>query len=370
MTVLPAAVWFAPLHLAARTQHAIAISLFLVISWAFEALDPGLTGLIGCYLFWALGVTGVDVAFGGFADDPAWFLLGAILFGTLATKSGLARRIAYAVMLRVGTSFSRLLLGLILVDVVLTFFIPSGVPRVIIMASIALGLNQAFGLEPGSNTARAMLLTLTYMASVLDKTIIAGAATITARAAMERFGHMEVLYSQWLLAYLPVDVVLTLAAWRLTLWFFPPEKRALPGGRAYLQGELAKLGAWKPMEKRSLVLMLAAVGLWTTDSLHHIPPSKIALGIVLAAMLPGIGVLRIEDLKSVNYLLVFFVASVTSMGKVLAATKSVDVLTNALFGWITPLLGHTFLAPFGLYWIGLVYHILLASGISVLSHAR
>ena len=55
------------------------------------------------------------------------------------------------------------------------------------------------------------------------------------------------------------------------------------------------------------------------------------------------------------------------MGKVLAATKSLGVLTGFLFAWIKPLLAHPFLAPFGLYWIGAAYHVVLASGISMLA---
>jgi len=366
MVVLPAAIWFAPLQLGAAAKHAIAISLFMILAWAFEALSPGLAGLIGCYLYWALGVVSVDVAFSGFADDTPWFLLAAILFGALAIKSGLARRIAFGVMLRAGTTYSRLLLGLIVADALITFCVPSGVPRVIIMASIALGINQAFGLEKGSNISRGMLLILTYAASLFDKTIIAGVAAITARGAMERFGHMQVLYSQWLLAYLPVDLVLIVVTWQLTIRFFPPEKQTLPGGKAYLENELAKLGAWKPIEKKALAFVLAAVVLWLTDSLHHVPASKIALGVALLAMLPRVGILGMEDLRQVDYLLVFFIASVVSMGKVLTATKSLDVFTQVLFGWITPLIGHTYLAPFALYWIGFVYHLFLANGISML----
>lgn len=366
MIVVPAAIWFAPLKFAPAAKHAIAISLFMILAWAFEALTPGLVGLIGCYLYWALGVVSVDVAFSGFADDTPWFLLAAILFGALAIKSGLARRIAFGVMLRAGTSYSRLLLGLIVADALITFCVPSGVPRVIIMASIALGVNEAFGLERGSNISRGMLLILTYAATVFDKTIIAGVATITARGAMQRFGHLEVLYSQWLLAYLPVDLVLIVVAWRLTLRFFPPEKQTLPGGKAYLENELAKLGGWKPIEKKALVFVLVAVALWLTDWLHHIPASKIALGVALVAILPRIGVLGIEDLRRVDYLLLFFIASVVSMGKVLTATKSLDVFTQVLFGWITPLIGHPHLAPFALYWIGFVYLLFLASGISML----
>jgi di/tricarboxylate transporter len=234
------------------------------------------------------------------------------------------------------------------------------------MAAIALGVNQAFGLEKGSNISRGMLLILTYAASVFDKTIIAGAATITARGAMERFGHMEVLYSQWLLAYLPVDLVLIVVAWRLTLKFFPPEKPALPGGKAYLEKELRALGNWKPIEKKALAFALLAVVLWLTDALHHVPASKIALGVVLLALLPRVGVLGLEDLRSVDYLLVFFVASVVSMGKVLTATKSLDVFNQVMFNWITPWIGHIYLGPFVLFWTGFVYHLFLASGISML----
>src|SRR5438132_10306235 len=108
--LIPIVFWFLPLNLEPKAQHAIAITLFMILAWATEVLDHGLTGLIGCYLFWALGVVKFDVAFSGFADDTPWFLMGAILFGTIASKSGLARRVAYLVMARVGTDYARLLL--------------------------------------------------------------------------------------------------------------------------------------------------------------------------------------------------------------------------------------------------------------------
>ena len=361
---LPVTVWFAPLDLDATPKHAIAIALFMIIAWAVEALDHGLTGLIGCYLFWALGVVKVDVAFGGFADDTAWFVVGALLFGTMAAKTGLARRIAYGLMLRIGTSYPRLLLGLIISDFLITLFVPSGVPRVIIMSTVALGLIEAFGLGPGSNIGRGMFLILTYTATVFDKTIIAGASSIIARGAIEKFGHVEVLWSKWLVAYLPSDIVMILVAWRLMLWFYPPEHASLP--ERFLKDELAKMGAWKPIEKKSLALMLIAIALWATDFLHHTSASIIGVGIGLLAVLPKVGVLGIEDLKRLNYLQVFFIGSAVSMGKVLTATKSLDVLTRVLFGWVTPHLGQAYLSTFVLYWTAFTYHIFLASELSML----
>jgi len=366
VTLPPAALWFAPLHLETRAQHALAITAFMILAWISEALDHGLTGLIGCYLFWSLGVVKFDVAFSGFADDTPWFLLGAVLFGSMASKTGLARRLAYMVVARVGTTYSRILLGLILSDFLLTFLVPSGMARVVIMAAVALGLIEAFGLGPGSNVGRGMFLILTYTAGVFDKSIIAGAAAITGRGLIEKAGHVEVLWSQWFLAYLPSDIITILVAWRLTLWFYPPENASLPGGIRFLQQEMRNMGPWKLAEKKSMALMLAAIALWMTDFLHHISPSMIGLGIGLLAVLPRVGVLDIEDLKRVNYLQVFFVAAAVSMGKVLGATKGLDILTNALFAWMGPLLAHTYLSTFVLYWTGFVYHIFLASEVSML----
>src|SRR5437763_1605972 len=217
-----------PLRLEPNAQHAIAIALFMILAWATELMDHGLTGLVGCYLFWALKIVTFDVAFSGFANDTPWFLMGAILFGTMASKSGLAKRLAYMVTLRIGTSYSRLLLALIVSDFLLTFLVPSGMARVTIMAAVAAGLMGAFGLGVGSNVGRGMFLIITYTAGVFDKTIIAGAAAITGRGVIESVGHTQVLWSQWLVAFLPSDIITILVAWRLTLWLYPPETASLP----------------------------------------------------------------------------------------------------------------------------------------------
>src|SRR5438093_3459730 len=186
--------WVVPLGLAAPIQHALAITAFMVVAWIIVALDHALTGLIGCYLFWALGVAPFPTAFAGFADSTAWFLLGAVLFGLMATQSGRARRLAYLVMRAVGHSYARLLLGLILSDFLLTFLVPSGIARVVIMAAVALGLLDAFGVDRRSNIARGMFIILTYTATIFDKMIIAGAASIIARGIIERAGGVEVLW--------------------------------------------------------------------------------------------------------------------------------------------------------------------------------
>ena len=363
---VPLILWFAPLGIDPRTQHGLAIASFMILAWITEALEYALAGFIGCYLFWALGVVPFAVAFSGFATDTPWFLFGAALFGAMATKTGLARRIAFLVMQRVGNTYSRILLGLIITDFLLTFVIPSGIARVVVMSAVALGLAEAFGVGPGTNIGRAMFLIITYAAGIFDKMIIAGAASITARGAIERVGGVEVLWSRWFFAYLPCDIITILIAWRLTLWLYPPEKESFTREAGYLENEIRRMGGWNAASTRAALLIALALGLWLTAFLHHISPSIIGLGVGLAAVLPGIGVLGVEDMKRMNYLPVFFVAAAVSMGEVLVQTKALDLLTGILLSWMEPMLGSVLQSTLVLYWTAFVYHIFLASEISML----
>ena len=269
-------------------------------------------------------------------------------------------------MQRVGRTYSRILLGLIITDFLLTFVVPSGIARVVLMSAVALGLVEAFGVGPGSNIGRAMFLIITYAAGIFDKMIIAGAASITARGAIERVGGVEVLWSRWFLAYLPCDIITILIAWRLTLWLYPPEKSSLARETGYLENEIRQMGGWNTASTRAALLIAVAIGLWLTDFIHHIPPSTIGLGVGLATVLPGIGVLTVDDMKRMNYLPVFFVAAAVSMGEVLVQTKALDLLTETLLSWMEPMLGSVVQTTLVLYWTAFVYHFFLASEISML----
>src|SRR5215831_9582342 len=66
-------VWGLHLGLAPTAHKALAVTAFMVVYWITEPLEHGITALIGCYLFWALGLVNFSVAFSGFASSPPWF---------------------------------------------------------------------------------------------------------------------------------------------------------------------------------------------------------------------------------------------------------------------------------------------------------
>jgi anion transporter len=357
----------APLGIEPRAHSALAVGMFMILAWMTQVMDHGIAGILGCFLFWMFGIAKFDAAFSGFADSTAWFLFGAICFGLMGSKSGLARRLAYLVMRRIGSSYSRLLLGLIVSNALLTAIVPSGIARVVIMAAIAIGLIDAFGVEKHSNIARGMFVILVYQSTIFDKMLIAGASSITARGAIEKFGQVDVLWSQWFFAYLPCDLLVMLVAWRVALWMFPPETATLPGGDQFLDRQLAAMGRWTAMEIKSMALMLIAIVLWVTDFVHHIPAPMIGLGIGLVSVMPRIGVLTTDDVRKINYLPIFFVAAAASLSTVLAQTKALDVVTSSLFQWMGPHIGTGLWSTTVLYWSAFLYHIVIGNEIAMLA---
>jgi hypothetical protein len=63
--------WVLPLGLEPVVQKAFALFLFMIIYWVIGPVDHAVTAMIGCYLFWALGIVEFSVAFGGFCQHNA-----------------------------------------------------------------------------------------------------------------------------------------------------------------------------------------------------------------------------------------------------------------------------------------------------------
>jgi anion transporter len=356
---VPLSILFLPLQISPAAAKALAISLGMVLFWIFLPIEHAIVGMIGCFLYWATGCVNFETAFNGFAQDTPWFLYGAIILGTVAARTGLARRLAYLVMSLVGVSYGQILAGIIIVNFLLTFIVPSGTARVVILASISLGIVEAFGVAPKSNVARGLFIVFTYTATIFDKMLIAGASSLVARGLIERDGGVPVYYSQWFFAYLPCDLLTIAACWAVVMWLYPPETKQLAKGREYIDAQLVKLGPFSSDEKRASVLMLGALALWMTDFIHHIPASMIGIGAGLAACLPLIGVMGREDVKRVDTSAVFLTAAVLSMAVVLEQTRAIQLINAVFFSGIQGYLQSVSHSTVVLYWTGFFYHFFL-----------
>ena len=359
--------WLIPIGLEPVQQKALAITAFMIVYWIAEPIDHGLTALIGIYLFWALQVAKFPVAFSGFVNSTTWFLFSSLLMAEAASRTGLAKRIGFLFMSKMGSSSTtQMLTGLLSLSIVLTLFVPSGMGRIAILAPLTAGIFQAAGQGDHSNLVRGFFAVLTAFSGISDVMILSGATTMMTHAILQEQAGIQVLWSQWLIAFLPLNLVMIFASVAITRWLYPGEVSELVGGRQYFEKELAQMGPWSESEKKSLLWFCLAVALWSTDFIHRTNPAVIGLGAGLLLSLPKIGVLDRKAVKQNNFLIIIFSAGAIGMGNVLLQTNTLPLLTERLIGWMERLLSGPVPYTLMLYLGGFLYHFIFANRQSML----
>src|SRR2546426_10119485 len=96
-TAVSLSVFLVPMEISAAAYKALAVTVWMILLWIFAPIDHAITGLAGCVLYWVTGAVNFETAFSGYSRDTPWFLFGAIIFGSVAAQTGLARRLAYSV---------------------------------------------------------------------------------------------------------------------------------------------------------------------------------------------------------------------------------------------------------------------------------
>jgi sodium-dependent dicarboxylate transporter 2/3/5 len=359
-------IWIVPTALEPVQQKTFAIIAFMIIYWLSEPIDHGLTAVIGCYLFWALSVATFPMAFSGFVNSTVWFLFGSLLMAEAAGRTGLAKRLGCLLLRQVGSSYFQLILGVMALSYLLAVFVPSGIGRLAILGPLAAGVLKASGASELRNVSRGLFVILTIIVGLSDVMILSGATSMMTRAILEEQTGIQLLWSQWFLAFLPLSVATILFSAGLIRCLYPAETEVRFDGRRYFQSTLTELGPWSAAEKKALAWFVAAVGLWATDSVHHISPAVVGIGIAMALCLPKLGVLDSKTVRQTNFLVIAFSAGAISMGNVLMATNTLPLVTDRLIGWMQPFFVNALSYTMALYFGGFLYHFIFANRQSML----
>jgi di/tricarboxylate transporter len=191
--------------------------------------------------------------------------------------------------------------------------------------------------------------------------ILSGVTSMMARGIVEEQTGIQLFWSQWFLAFLPLSVATVLLAAPIIRWLYPADVNHSLPGTDYFQKTLEQMGPWSSAEKKALAWFLLAVILWATDSFHHFSPAMVGLGIAMLVCLPKIGVLDATSIKQINFLLIVFCAGAISMGNVLIASNTLPLLTDRLIGWMQPLIADAFSYTAILLIGGFVYQLIFAN---------
>jgi sodium-dependent dicarboxylate transporter 2/3/5 len=338
--------WLPPLTegLSAAGQRALLVTLITIVLWTTETLEPGVTALLSVTLLALTGAAGsLRAALYGFANPVPYFLIGVLTMGVAVVRSGLAERLARAILERARGRSLTVYLQLVLAFPVLTFVLPSATTRSGILIHIYDEVFTLAAVPRGAEIAKAVMLALSSINRLASTALLTGGITPVMSAAI--IGGLS--WTGWVaLMAVPYYTILMLGAGLTWALFRHGFAHGLPAPAPARRRPLS--GA----EWRTMAIILGASALWLTDAWHRLDPALPALLAFVALLLPRFGPLVWADLeRGVGWANVFVIAASISLAQVLGTSGAAAWLARGLVGSL-PALGGGPLATIALLMLG------------------
>jgi anion transporter len=332
--------------LSAAGHRMLGVMLFAVILWVTNAVSYPVTAfLITALTALLLGLTpaasgaltgtaaGLKTALLGFST-PAFCLVAAALFLAAAmTITGLDKRIALLVLSKTGARPKRLVLGVILCGLVLSFFVPSPTARVACLVPVVTGVVAALGASKNSALAAALMIVVAQVNSVWSTGIkTAAAQNMVALNFIRDLTGSDVSWLEWFTIAAPLSALLSLILYFLATRLFRLGASEDQNCAERIKAQLAALGPMTGNEKKLLCVSAVLVALWVTEKiLHPLDTTTTTLCAVTVLMLPGIGVMDWKSTVSrINWGTLILFGVGISLGSALLSTHAAEWLAGEI----------------------------------------
>jgi solute carrier family 13 (sodium-dependent dicarboxylate transporter), member 2/3/5 len=266
-----------PLDMDGTQQKLAAALLFVVVLWISEAVPIPIGGLMGIVLIVMIGVAPVDDVLAPFGSSTVFVFIGAFIIAQAMLRHGLARRFAFRVLAvpGVGQSSTRTIFAFGFITCALSAFVsntatvamllPTAVAILGTLANIYDRRTDA-GTEIDPTRLRvgiALMLMLAYGASVGGLlTPVGSPPNLIGRGLIEEATGEKISFLEWVLAALPICLLMFVALCAILLTLNKPEVKRLDGVEEYVAEERGKLGPMSVKERNTLIAFGIAVVLW------------------------------------------------------------------------------------------------------------
>ncbi len=320
-------------------QRTVAIFALAALMWMFEILPTWATSVTvivvllftisdSCPLF--LRNVGADPADMGtfvsykallaaFADPTIMLFLGGFLLAIAATKVGLDVQLARVLLKPFGTKPKFVLLGFLMVIGVFSMFMSNTATAAMMLTFLAPVLKTL----PASERGQAGLALAIPVAANLGGigTPIGTPPNAIALGYLTETMHQSIGFGEWMLIMVPYVIVMLLFAWILLLKLFPFSSDKI---------ELKIENTRKPDAKTYIVWVTFAVTilLWVLDRYTGINANVVAM--IPVGVFCATGVITKEDLKNVEWSVLWMVAGGFALGIALNKTGLAENLVQSI----------------------------------------
>ena len=324
-------------------QRVIALFVFAALMWMFEIIPNWTTSVLVIVLS-LLTVSDKGIGFlcnpkfgqlvdykslmAAFADPVVMLFLGGFVLAIMAEKYGLDVTMARYLLKPFGTKPKLVLLGFLVVIAVFSMFMSNTATAAMMLAFLA----PVLAVLPSDDKGKIGLSLAIPIAANLGGigTPIGTPPNATAVKFLAEAGY-EVTFMEWMMRMVPYVLIMIIIAWFLLQFFFPFKSE-----KVVLEiPENTKEKGWK--SKVVWVTFIGTILLWATESLTGINSNVVAL--IPLGVLTACGIFTREDIKEINWSVLWLVAGGFALGTCLQGTGLAKVLIGAIpFGSMSVLL--------------------------------
>ena len=335
--------WYGIDALTVVQQRVIALFVFAALMWIFEVIPNWTTSLlvivfalltvsdkgIGYFCNPAAGeLVGFKSIMAAFADPVVMLFMGGFVLAIMAEKYGLDVTLARVLLKPFGTKPKMVLLGFLLVIAIFSMFMSNTATAAMMLAFLA----PVLAALPSDDKGKiGLALSIPIAANIGGiGTPIGTPPNATAVKFLSEAG-CEVTFGDWALRMIPFVLIMLFVAWVVLQLLFPfkakeikleiPENKRKADWKTYV--------VW--------VTFIGTILLWATEKLTGINSNIVAL--IPLGVLTALGIFTKDDVKEINWSVLWLVAGGFALGTCLQGTGLAKVLINAIpFGSMSVIL--------------------------------
>jgi sodium-dependent dicarboxylate transporter 2/3/5 len=255
---------FGPTELTPVARRTLGVAAWMVTWWITECAPILATSLLPVVLFPLLGIASTRDTTAPYANDLVFLFLAGFLLAQALERWESHARIAYRLVLLVGLSGRRVVLGVMLATGFISMWI-SNTATAAMMYPIAIAIGGLFARDrPGDNSRTALMLGVAYAASIGGMaTLIGTPPNLVVAGAMKQLTGTGISFAQFMMIGTPITLVLLPVCWALLVFVvFPASSHLGEGADGMLRQRLVDLGPLRGGEARVVGLFLLTAIAW------------------------------------------------------------------------------------------------------------
>ena len=334
------------------------IKMFIVVTAlgillvAFELLNLMAVSMMMPIGYLVFGLGPAEVVYSAWTMTLPTVMIGGYLLANILDRVGLLKRIAYWSVIRVGGSYYGMLFGIFIAGTILN--IATGGNAWVIMAAFTYGLCKSFNLGKSRDSTLIMLVGAFAATSTCVFAYTPYFMSILLNGTHSVDPTIKLTWMQFFIHMCPYALFMVVFVWLMPKLLKPTQK--LPGKEFYLE-EYKKLGKMDRDEAKSAIVSAGLILFMLTGGIHGIELDWAFIVIPWLLFLPGVGVGREEDVRKIDFSMIFFLVACLTIGKMSAHLGLGKLLADMLVPMLEPL--SPSIVIFAIYIIGVLLNLMM-----------